>query len=269
VKLSLSQISTPNASLADGLAAYAAAGFEGIGLWEFSLTGDDEADRAAVRASGLEVTNCVPLLPTILPNPVLEGPEDPDERIASICASVRRFAGFEPGCVLVLTGPSAGFGDAEARRIVTEGLRLVAHAADEAGVRLGLEPITAAQPEFSFVHSVPAALELLEEAGLPGVGIMFDTFNLGETETVLDDIAAGVGRFTGVHVAELPVDEADGRVLPGEGVARARELVAALAAAGWNGYLDVEIFSTPEGFWAIPVEEAARRAYAAGASLLA
>ena len=38
-----------------------------------------------------------------------------------------------------------------------------------------------------------------------------------------------------------------------------RELVAALAAAGWDGALDVEIFSTPELFWGLPVAEAARR----------
>ena len=32
----------------------------------------------------------------------------------------------------------------------------------------------------------------------------------------------------------------------------------ALAAAGWDGALDVEIFSTPELFWGLPVDEAAR-----------
>src|SRR5206468_9767354 len=85
VKLSLSQISTANATLAEDLAAYRAAGFEGIGLSELKLTADDAADLDAVRASGLEVTNCVPELPTILPNPVMPGPDDPDQRIASIC----------------------------------------------------------------------------------------------------------------------------------------------------------------------------------------
>ena len=44
----------------------------------------------------------------------------------------------------------------------------------------------------------------------------------------------------------------------------ARELVETLRGAGWDGWLDVEIFSTPEGFWGLPADEAARRAYAAG-----
>ena len=38
--------------------------------------GDDDADVQALRASGLRATNCVPLVPSILPNTVIEGPED-------------------------------------------------------------------------------------------------------------------------------------------------------------------------------------------------
>ena len=48
---------------------------------------------------------------------------------------------------------------------------------------------------------------------------------------------------------------------------RSAELIAALRDAGWDGTLDVEIFSTPDAFWALPVEEAARRAYAATSAL--
>lgn len=58
MKLSLSEISTVNASYRDDLIAYAAAGFDGIGIWESKLTGDDKADVAALRASGLAVANC-------------------------------------------------------------------------------------------------------------------------------------------------------------------------------------------------------------------
>ena len=36
---------------------------------------------------------------------------------------------------------------------------------------------------------------------------------------------------------------------------------------GWDGTLDVEIFSTPDSFWALPADEAARRAYAAASAL--
>ena len=74
-------------------------------------------------------------------------------------------------------------------------------------------------------------------------------------------------RFTGLHVAdELPEPTPGVRGLPGpEG--RSAEIVAALRANGWDGMLDVEIFSTPDHFWALPPDEAARRAYAAASAL--
>src|SRR5207237_1165273 len=79
VRLSLSQISTINASFDEDVAAYAAAGFDAIGLWEFKLPEDDAASISALREAGLAVSNCVPLVPSILQIavPGLEGPADP------------------------------------------------------------------------------------------------------------------------------------------------------------------------------------------------
>ena len=268
MRLSLSQISTANASFDEDLLAYKAAGFEGIGLWEYKLSGDYVADRDALYGAQLEVTNCVPLVPTILPNPVMEGPEDVDARIDSLRASVFRFAELRPSSVLCLTGPVGSYGEAEARRIVIDGLQAIAEAAAECGVRFGLEPIHRSQrDEFSFVHTLTEALELLAEAGLDDVGVMVDTYHVGDTEDVLADLERHVDRVTGLHVSEHPSDGREGRVLPGEGATRAAEVVQALGAAGWDGWIDVEIFSTPDGFWGLEPGEAARRAYAAARAL--
>jgi hypothetical protein len=43
--------------------------------------------------------------------------------------------------------------------------------------------------------------------------------------------------------------------------------VTAFRAAGWDGTLDVEIFSTPDAFWSLSADEAARQAFAAVSSL--
>ena len=142
--LSLSEISTVGASFADDVRAYSAAGFGGIGIWEMKL-GDDEVDLEALHAAGLRATNCVPLVPSILPNAAIEGPDDVEVRIESMCASMHRFAQYEPDCVLCLTGAAGARDSAEARRLAIDGLRRVAAAAAEAGVRLGLEPIHASQ----------------------------------------------------------------------------------------------------------------------------
>jgi sugar phosphate isomerase/epimerase len=270
MRLSLSEISTVNASFAEDVAAYAAAGFDGIGIWEMKLPAEDDANLALLRNAGLAVANCIPTVPSVLPLrlPGMEGPPDPEERIAALRTSVRRLAAYEPASVLCLTGPVGDLEPEHARGLVREGLREVAAAAREAGVRFGLEPATPSQHEtVSFVNSVADALALLAEAGLEDVGVMVDTFNLWHEEP--RTLARVAERVTGLHVADEPAEPGrTDRVLPGEGGSRSAEHVRALLEAGWDGFLDVEIFSTPDRFWALPVDEAARRAYAAARALL-
>lgn len=269
MKLSLSTISTVNASFSEDVAAYADAGFDAIGLWEMKLPDDDAANVELLRSAGLSVSNCVPAVPSFLSLaiPGMEGPPDPEERLEAICASIRRLAAYEPECVLCLSGPLGGRSESEGRAIVVDGVRRAAAAARDAGVRLGFEPIHPSQHDSAgFVTSLADALALLAAAADDDVGIMVDTFNLVHEPT--DAIARIAPRIAGLHVAdELPEPLPAVRELPRPG-GRSAEIVDALRDAGWDGTLDVEIFSTPDAFWALPVDEAARRAYAAASALV-
>ena len=270
MRLGLSQISTVTASFAEDVDAYAAAGFDAIGLWEMKLPPDDLANRELLRKHGLAVANCVPSVPSFLPLaiPGMEGPPDPDERVEAICASIVRLAQYEPECVLCLSGPLGDRSAENGRALVANGLRHAAATARDAGVRLGFEPVNPSQHDTAgFVCSLADALALLDEAGLDDVGIMADTYNLADERPA--DVAAIVRRITGLHIADGSPDRRPGvRTLPGEGLGRAREVVAALRDAGWDGTLDVEIFSTPDEFWALSPSEAARRAHAAVSALV-
>ena len=270
MRLSLSTISTVNAGFAEEVEAYAAAGFDAIGLWEMKLPADDVANRALLAERGLGVSNCVPIVPSFLQLgiPGMEGPGDPAERLEAICGSIQRLAAYEPECVLVLSGPAGERSAAAARAIVVAGLTHAAAVARGTGVTLAFEPIHPGQREVAgSICSLADALVLLDEAGLEDVGIMADTYNLAHESSA--DMAASVPRLAGLHVAEAARDgHVPGvRVLPGEGDGSAGRVVEALRAAGWDGTLDVEIFSTPDAFWALPLEEAARRAHAAAVSL--
>ncbi len=266
MRAALSEISTVGASFAEDVAAYSAAGLDAIGLWEFKLPSDDEASIALLRGHGLAVANCVPAIPSVLQlaRPGMEGPTDPEVRIAALCASVRRFALYAPESVVCLAGPLGGRSREDGWAVLVDGLRRVVATASEVGVRIGFEVVHATQrTETGFLTTLADADALLAEPGLEQLGILFDTYHLAEAPGVHAWIAANTGRIAGVHVSDWPAHGRSDRVLPGEGITPTREAVAALAAAGWNGSLDVEIFSTPEGFWALPVEEAARRARAA------
>ena len=266
MRLSISEISTPSASFAEDLAAYRAAGCDGIGIWEFKLPADDGEARRLLRKSGLTATNCVPAVPSVLPAPGMDEPAEPEQRVELVASSIRRLAAYEPDCVVCPTGPIGKRDEREARQVVVEALRVLADVAAAAGVRLGLEPIHVSQREtLSFVNSIPDALEIIGESGRPSIGIMFDTYHVWDTPTVLDDIERHVARFTGVHIADWrdPPRSANDRALPGEGVANLNELVGALDRAGWDGPYDVEIFSDtelPDSLWGLSADELARRA---------
>lgn len=262
-RLSMCEFTTLPASFAADLDAYGKAGFEGIGVVEFKLADGDEE---LLRASGLQATVCIPSVPSILPLPLLPGPEDPEERIDALCASIRRLARLDPVAVSFLTGPGP-----EQRKLVVEGIKRLAEAATDAGVALALEPFHASQRDtFSFVNSIAHACELLAEAEAEFVQIVFDTWQLGDTPGIEAQIAEYVSLFATVHVADRrePTRGDFDRVLPGDGVLPLSRLLHALREAGYDGWYEIEIFSDDGTFgdalddslWALSAAEVAGRA---------
>jgi len=243
--------------------AYAAAGLDGIGVWELKLAagGDTEA-LAQLEASGLGSAAAVPAIPSILPLPLMEGPADPRERVEAICASLHRLAPFGPTSIVCLTGPG------DDRDAVVAGLRVIGDEAARAGVRVGLEPVNRIGGEdWTMINSLAEAAELLDDADRPALGIQFDTWHLWNTPRLFDEIDSYADRFVGVHVADWrqPTRGWADRVLPGDGVADLPAILGALERAGWSGFYDLEIFSDngtfgdpwPGSLWDVPAEELA------------
>jgi len=270
-KFAISQVSTLAASFADDLRAYAAAGVEGIGIWELKLGETPDSEQLELLdASRLGSSSAVPSVPSVLPLPLLPGPEDPRERIAALCASVHRLAAFRPSAIVCLTGPAGSREPDEAREIVVDGLRAVAAEATSAGVRLALEPFQREGIEsWSLVNTLSEAAELIEEVGSDAVGIQFDVWHLWNTPDVLDEIERHAPLIAGVHVDDWrePTRGWADRVLPGDGVADVPAIIGALERAGWDGFWDLEIFSDdgtfgsayPDSLWALDAVELARR----------
>jgi len=249
MSVSIAQITTVGQSFADDLNAYKAAGAEGVGIWEMKLE-DDSLER--FRRSGLAAATAVPAVPSILPLPLMEGPEDPAERVEEIQAGIRRLVPFEPQCVLFLTGPG------DDRATVLDGLRAIADEGKRAGVRVALEPI---QREFAdlwtTVSSLDEAAALIAESGAD-IGLIYDTWNLWREP--LEQIYRHRDRIYGVHVADWrePTRNTNDRVLPGDG---AIEFGPILEALGWDGLYDLEIFSDgdlPGSLWQEDPTEVAR-----------
>lgn len=264
-RFSISQITTLASTFIEDVRVYAAAGIDGIGVWEIKLpAGGDAEALEQLEASGLGSAAAIPTVPSILPLTLMDGPSDPAERIDAICTSLHRLAPFAPSGVVCLTGPG------DDPETAVEGLRVIGDEAARLGLRVGLEPVNRVGGEdWTMITSLPEAVELLDEADRPSLGIQFDSWHLWNTPTLLEDVDRYCDRFVGVHIADWrdPTRGWADRVLPGDGTADLPAIVGALDRAGWDGLYDLEIFSDngtfgnawPESLWDSPADELVRR----------
>ncbi|HLI15496.1 MAG TPA: sugar phosphate isomerase/epimerase family protein [Acidimicrobiales bacterium] len=268
-RLSISAATTYDASYEEDLAGYAAAGVAGIGIWEYKIVGRDDAALVdALEASGLRATVCVPGAPSMFPNTLFPAPADPRDRLASLRASIKRFARFNPASCLVLASFPPDDDPERARPVIVDGLRAAAETAGEAGVRLVLEPL---RRELGTLAVLPSeALALIEEVGATNIDLLLDTWHFWDLPGIREELAAHVGRIGAVQIngrAPQPRSWCD-RLLPGEGVIDLPGFIATLESAGYRGWYDVEVFSDngrygeryPDSLWALPAAEVARRA---------
>jgi 2-keto-myo-inositol isomerase len=124
------------------------------------------------------------------------------------------------------------------------------------------------------VKSVRSAHVVVEEAADPRVGILFDPAHFHCTSSKFEDLTPDVIK----HIAHVHVDDmrnlpgehsncnAD-RMLPGEGILDLKRLLGTIEQGGYRGAFSIEMFN--EDLWKLPVDEAARRCYAAMMKLCA
>jgi sugar phosphate isomerase/epimerase len=256
---SISQVSSLAASFADDVRVYAAAGVDGIGIWELKLDGGSLEE---FRASGLGSASAVPAVPSVHPLPLLPGPENARERVDSLLRSLEVLAPYEPAAMLCFTGP----GD---RATAVSGVREVAREAEKLGLQLAVEPFQREGIEsWSILNTLGDAAEFLEEVGSDAVGIQFDVWHLWNTPDLLEEIPRHAHLIAGVHVNDwrVPTRGWADRVLPGDGAADLTSILGVLEDVGWDGFYDLEIFSDngafgsayPDSLWDLDTAELVR-----------
>jgi sugar phosphate isomerase/epimerase len=259
-KFSISEITTFHQTFDEDLASYAAAGVEGVGIWEFKLPeGDDAESVAKLKASGLTATTMIPGTLSVYPVP-FPGPDDPGERVSELCAAIRRFAPFEPEVVLCLPGaPPADVDPDEARRVIVAGFKQAARVAAEHGLTLGIEPLhRTVYGTWTTVFSIPETIALMDDIDEPNVTLLYDVYHLHDTDNVLADTVSYGSRISpSVHICDWrdPTRNDFDRVLPGDGIIDLPGIFGALDAVAHPKWVDLEIFSDDGSFSEMDFED--------------
>ncbi|MGH1563375.1 sugar phosphate isomerase/epimerase family protein [Mumia sp. DW29H23] len=252
-RLSLNQRTTAQWSLREALDGARAAGLTAVGLWREPVAevGLDTAARW-VADSGLRVSS--------LCRGGFFTAEDPDAREAAHAdnlAAIDEAATLgAPTLVLVPGGLPEGSKDlAGARERAAEAIARLAPYAGERGVRLGIEPMN---PIFAadrgVVSSLRQALDIAEQHPADQVGVVVDTYHLWWEPGVVEQIARAGERIVSYQVCDwilpIPADNLLGRGMMGDGHVDFAAFTRAVAATGYAGDVEVEIFNA--AVWAAP-----------------
>ena len=147
-----------------------------------------------------------------------------------------------------------------ARRMIADAIGELVPVARAAGVRLAIEalhPVFAA--DRCVITRLGEALDLALKFPADAVGVVVDTYHVWWDAALFADIARAGERIAGYQVCDwilpLPADTLLGRGHVGDGYIDFPPITAAVLAAGYTGYVEVEIFS--EAVWTAPPDETA------------
>jgi sugar phosphate isomerase/epimerase len=257
-RLSLNQATVQDLGVADAVALCARHDIAAIGLWRDPVAAAGLASAAAlVKRAGLHVSS--------LCRGGFFTRADADGLAAARAdnrAAVREAAELEADAlVLVCGGLVPGSRDLGlARRMVADAIGDLVPFAQRLGIRLGIEAL---HPMFCADRCVIASLgEAVDLALLfPAevVGLVVDTYHVWWDARLAAEIARAAGRIVGYQVCDwvlpLPADVLLGRGHLGDGVIDFGPITDAVTAAGYSGYVEVEIFNAE--VWAAPADQTA------------
>jgi sugar phosphate isomerase/epimerase len=252
-RLSLNQRTTASWSLPEAIQGCVDAGLGAIGIWREQLAevGFDEGCRLVADA-GLRVSSlCRGGFFTAA------DPAEAQAAEASNREAIDEAAGLSAATlVLVAGGLPTGDRDLQAARDRAASAieRLVPYA-HERGVTLGIEPMNPIYAaDRGVISTLDQALDIAERFDTADVGVVVDTFHLWWEPGVADQLQRAGERIVSYQICDwitpLPADTLLARGMMGDGHIDFPTFTKSVAAAGYGGDVEVEIFNAE--LWAAP-----------------
>jgi sugar phosphate isomerase/epimerase len=244
-KLAIHTYTTKPWSLGECIENYARAGIGGVSLWRETFAGLDlKAVRQHLGDAGLTAVS-------VVRGGFFTGAtaELRQQAIENNLAAIRECEELAAPRLVLVCGATVGQSPQVNRAQIAEGISAIAGRAQDAGVKLLIEPLHPVYAgDRSAICSLRDAVDLCEELAHPAVGIAFDVYHVWHEMDLQQQIrrcAAG-GWLDAYHICDFKPDQDHlllDRGLMGEGCIPLRQIDEWMLAAGFEGHREVEIFS--------------------------
>lgn len=242
--LAIHTITTKHWDLPTAAAKYADAGVGGVGVWRPWLDGRPLAEsRRILDDHGLAAVSLVrggffPYHDAMEKQRALD-----DNRLA-----LDQAAAIGSPQVVLVCGAHPDLPLAESRRHIEEGLASCLDHARELGVTLAIEPLHPMYADCrSAINTLGQTNDLIDRLGSPEhLGIAADVYHIWWDPDLAAEIRRAGRRISGFHVCDWLTPTADllnDRGLMGEGCIDIKGIRREVEAAGFGGWIEVEIFS--------------------------
>jgi sugar phosphate isomerase/epimerase len=153
--------------------------------------------------------------------------------------------------IVLVCGSDPDIDLAEGRRQIADGIAAILPHAAEAGIRLAIEPLHPMYADNrSAISTLAQANDIVEALGHENVGVAIDVYHLWWDPGLESEIRRAADRIFAFHVCDWRTPTRDllnDRGLMGEGCVPLRRIRGWVEAAGFDGPIEVEIFS--DEFW--------------------
>lgn len=248
-RLCIHTITTKPWPIERAVEAYAAAGVGGISVWREATKGRDLPTlRRRIADAGLTGVSYV--------RGGFFADAESEKRKAALSENRRAIAeAAELGLPLLVIVPGSDPRQSltESRKQIADALATLAPFAADSGVVLGIEPLHPMYADTrSAINSLATAMDMVEELSSPAVTVVIDVYHLWWEPDLPGQItrAAAADALAAFHVCDWKVPTEHmltDRGLMGEGCIPIADIRDNVEAAGFDGFIEVEVFS--QRYW--------------------
>lgn len=228
---------------------FSKAGVKGVTVWRDTLEGRNIRQTGQLlRDEGLSIVS--------LCRGGFFPAKDPAKRKAAIDDNKRAIeeaAALGTSLIVLVCGAEPTQSLEDSRKQIQDGIATLLPEAKAAGVRLAIEPLHPMYADTrSAINTLSQANDMAVELNSPFVGVAVDVYHLWWDPALEQEIKrCGTNKHLfAFHICDWNVPTSDfllDRGLMGEGCIPVRKIRSWVEAAGFNGFNEVEIFSTK--FW--------------------